>query len=203
MTSTSPEQRERLLRRALPALAVLVLYFTFVAPQVSDPARAAETQLAAMMSRGIAPEAVPAVRAERDRLREEVDALEQQQALQDDELKAAMDFLKHPDYANQVIEHLSEVFEDHGLKIAEQVRDDQAARAAMPRSLRDLGEWLKRQGSPGGASGWRIRFAGAYGDVARALAELTGQEPPVIPLTLEMRVPEAPGELEWTLIVWI
>lgn len=199
----SPADRERLLKRILPTLAILVIYFTFISPKVADGVKTVQTQLQTLKASGSLPEAIPALKAQADALNAEIRKLEQEQTIMDDEFSKLTEFLKRPNYANQVSARLATVLENHHVLVLEDKLDSATGKDSMPKSLRDIKEWVSSHGGGVGASARSLRLRGTYADVYGALNELAHDHLTIVPIALDMNVPDSGSELEWALDLWM
>ena len=203
LNKLSPADRERLLKRVLPMLAILVIYFVFFSSKISGAVMKVQTELTTLKSSGSLPEAIPALRAQSDTLNAETRKLEQQQTAMDDEFSKLTEFLKRPDYANQVSTRLAIVLENHHVFVLEDKLDSAAGKDSMPKSLREIRDWVISHGGGVGASARRLRLRGAYVDVYGALYDLSRDNLTIVPIALNMTAPDNGGELEWILEIWI
>ncbi len=199
----SPTDRERLLKRVLPTLAILVIYFTFFSSKITDAVKTVEDQLKTLKLSGSLPEAIPSLQSQANALNAEIRKLEREQIAMDEEFSKLTEFLKRPDYANQVSARLASVLENHHVFVLEDKLDSADGKDGMPKSLRDIKDWVASHGGGVGASARRLRLRGAYVDVYGALNELAHDNLTIVPIALNMTAPDGGGELEWTLEIWI
>lgn len=198
MMSFSPTERQTLLKRLLPALAILVAYFVFIAPRVG-PAGAA-----VRVGGEAAPElALMQLEQEKQALYREIASLQRQRpgpALPGGETGV----FAQPGYANQAIQRLTALLAQHHARIlTESGQELKSARETLPAAVRETSEAMQIQGMAAGGSLWSIRFNAAYPDVARALDSLARQTPMIIPVSLEMILPETDGNPDWIVTIWV
>lgn len=201
MISFSPIERQTLLKRLLPALAIVVVYFTFIAPRVG-PAGAASRAGGGEVSPEIA---MMQLEQEKQALYREIASLQQQGKRAGPALPGGnAGVFAQPGYANQAIQRLTTLLAQHHARIlTESGQELKSARETLPATVREIGEAMQIQGMAAGGSLWSIRFSAAYPDVARALEGLSRQTPMIIPVSLEMIPPEADGNPDWTVTIWV
>ena len=199
----SPADRERLFKRVLPTLAILVISFVFISPKMTGAVASAKAEITTLKSSGSLPEAIPGLQSQSDALNAEIRKLEQEQTAMDGELSKATEFLKRPNYANQVSTRLAAVLENHHVFVLEDRLDAATEKDNMPKSLREIRDWVVNHSGGVGASARSLRLRGSYNDVYAALNELAHDGLTIVPIALGMRAPDGGGELEWTLELWI
>jgi len=200
MTSMTAEDRQKWLKRLLPALAILVLYFTFVAPRVGPTGRVGS------QAAGVAPEvALMQLEQEKQALYREIAGLQAQTPSAGAAAASGdPDLFAQPGYANHAIQRLSAVLVRHRARIlSESGQEVKAARETLPASVREIGEAMQGQGIAPGTSLWSIRFNAAYPDAARAIDSLTRESPPIVPVSLEMIPPEGEADPDWIVTIWV
>ena len=202
----SAADRERLLKRILPGLAILVVYFVFFSSKMTSAVSKAEGEILTLKSSGLLPEAIPGLQSQADALKTEIHKLEQEQTATDEELAKATEFLQRPGYANQVSTRLATVLENHHVIVLEDKLDLATGKDNMPKSLREIKEWVaghSKEGAGVGASARRLRLRGGYADLYGALNELSHDNLTIVPIALDMTTPDNGSELVWILKVWI
>ena len=199
----SPADRERLFKRILPTLAIIVIYFTFFSSKITGAVTRVEGELKTLKSSGSLPEAIPGLQAQADALNTEIRKLEQEQTAMDDEFSKLTEFLKRPGYANQVSTRVAAVLERHHVFVLEDRLDTAVGKDSMPKSLREIRDWVASHGGGVEASARRLRLRGAYADMYDALNDLSRDNLTIVPIALNMTAPDGGGELEWVLEIWI
>ncbi|MGX2038971.1 hypothetical protein ACWJKU_02390 [Methylocaldum sp. MU1018] len=196
------EKRERLLKRILPALVLLVVYFTFVSGRISGQAEQTEKEATEMMSRGIAPEALPGVRAQQTRLDEDIRRMKSQQDEFNRMVQERTGLAGRPGYAGQVSDRVSRLLERHGLREGDNTAEDPGQN--LPKTYRDIVQRLQNAKD----SRWtllRVDFAGDYRAARRvfeAIAEDDGAA--LLPVIWAMYPPgDESSDLQWSLWMWL
>jgi cell division protein FtsB len=199
----TPEQlRERLLKRILLALVIVVGYFVLLAPGVTEKAAKAENDARALAQKGVSPAAIPALGARRDQVRADIARLKEEQAQLDRELRDQLGFLRDPAYPNRLIDRLSQVLAERRIRVLEDRRGGQEIADLVSPSVREIVAKLGKDNEKLRLNGWRLRFSGSYPDVYEALRILAYDDLPVLPLHLGMAPSaEAGGDPEWTLVI--
>lgn len=143
MTMTPEQQREQLLKRILPALGVLVVYFAIISGFVTEKSQKAEQQYMEMFSKGINADAMPGMEQEKNRLQEEIAKLEQESKTLHAALAAKSGFLSPERSTNNAIDRITVIFDDNRLQILEEIPNDQSGDKSLPKSLQSTRNWLK------------------------------------------------------------
>ncbi|WP_036253752.1 hypothetical protein [Methylobacter sp. BBA5.1] len=230
MTMTPEQQREQLLKRILPALGVLVVYFAIISGFITDKSAKAEEQYVQMVSKGINPDAIPGMEQEKSRLKEEVIKLEQETKSIHAAMAAESGFLSLESSTNDAIDRITVILADNHLQVLEETPNEQSIEKNLSRSLQDTQNWLKELLTPeetpdpkAKASAAKkpaatddknakdlalnirkIRFAGTYVDTYRALATLADSNIKALPVSLAMKAyDKGAGKQEWLLKLWL
>ncbi len=227
---TPEQQREQLLKRILPALGVLVVYFAIISGFITDKSAKAEEQYVQMVSKGINPDAIPGMEQEKSRLKEEVIKLEQETKSIHAAMAAESGFLSLESSTNDAIDRITVILADNHLQVLEETPNEQSIEKNLSRSLQDTQNWLKELLTPeetpdpkAKASAAKkpaatddknakdlalnirkIRFAGTYVDTYRALATLADSNIKALPVSLAMKAyDKGAGKQEWLLKLWL
>jgi hypothetical protein len=233
MTMTPEQQREQLLKRILPALGVLVVYFAIISGFVTEKSKKAEQQYMEMFSKGINADAMPGMEQEKRRLEEEIAKLEQESKTLHAALAAKSGFLSPERSTNNAIDRITVIFDDNHLQILDELPNDQSGDKNLPKSLQSTRNWLKdllmpeetadpkakdpktkvvpkdkkpdEKNPKAAAINIRnIRFAGTYVDTYRALATLADSDIKALPVSLTMKAyGKGDGKQEWLLKLWL
>jgi hypothetical protein len=227
---TSEQQREQQLKRILPALGVLVVYFAIISGFITEKSQKAEQQYMEMFSKGINADSMPGMEQEKRRLEEEVAQLEQESKTLHAALAAKSGFLSPERSTNDAIDRITVIFDDNHLQILEEIPNDQSGDKNLSKSLQSTRNWLKDLLTPeetvdpkakdskakkpvapdeknpkGIAINIRnIRFAGTYLDTYQALATLADSNIKALPVSLTMKsYGKGAGQQEWLLKLWL
>jgi hypothetical protein len=227
---TSEQQREQQLKRILPALGVLVVYFAIISGFITEKSQKAEQQYMEMFSKGINADSMPGMEQEKRRLEEEVAQLEQESKTLHAALAAKSGFLSPERSTNDAIDRITVIFDDNHLQILEEIPNDQSGDKNLSKSLQSTRNWLKDLLTPeetvdpkakdskakkpvapdeknpkGIAINIRnIRFAGTYLDTYQALATLADSNIKALPVSLAMKsYGKGAGQQEWLLKLWL
>jgi hypothetical protein len=230
MTMTPEQQREQQLKRILPALGVLVVYFAIISGFITEKSQKAEQQYMEMFSKGINADSMPGMEQEKRRLEEEVAQLEQESKTLHAALAAKSGFLSPERSTNDAIDRITVIFDDNHLQILEEIPNDQSGDKNLSKSLQSTRNWLKDLLTPeetvdpkakdskakkpvapdeknpkGIAINIRnIRFAGTYLDTYQALATLADSNIKALPVSLTMKsYGKGAGQQEWLLKLWL
>lgn len=214
---TPEQQRELWLKRTLPALVLLVVYFVIASGFVTEKSKKAEAQYVALTQKGIDKAALPGIEQQQRGIREEIAKLEQEDKAMHDALAANSGFLSRSGSSNDAIERISVILADNHLQVLDEKRNDKPSKEALPRSLRETQHWLKDILSvepaaktaavaapaatntvvaavPTGKNTddkdlniWTIRYVGGYLDNYRALSALIDSDTKALPVSLTMQ----------------
>jgi hypothetical protein len=225
---TPEQQREQWLKRVLPALAVLVLYFAIISNFVTDKSKKAQEQYVGLQQKGINAAALPGIELQQREVSEEIATLELDDKAMRDALAANGGFLSKSGSPNEAIEKISVILAKHNLQVLDEKRNDKPVIETLPRSLRDTQHWLKDMMSvapvanpgagvaptsvaPTAVTGddkslniWTVRYVGAYLDNYRALSALMDSDTKALPVSLTMQAYKSnTGKQEWLLTLWL
>ncbi len=140
---TPEQQREQLLKRILPALGVLVVYFAIISGFITEKSKKAEQQYMEIFSKGINADSIPGMEQEKKRLEEEVTQLEQESKALHAALAAKSGFLSPERSTNDAIDRITVIFDDNHLQILEEIPNDQSGEKNLSKSLQSTRNWLK------------------------------------------------------------
>jgi hypothetical protein len=226
---TPEQQREQWLKRILPALAVLVVYFVIISGFVTEKLKKAEEQYQGMRGKGIDASALPGIAQQQRDITEEVAKLEAENKAAHSALEAKSGFLARTESANDTLKRVSGILEKNRLQVLDLSHNDSPKIATLPKSLRDARQWLKDI-SPGSAPAvaptatttapgnagpdnkdlniWTIRYIGTYPDNYRALLSLADSDTRALPVSLTMQAYQSnnqsnTGKQEWVLTLWL
>ncbi|HYE36084.1 hypothetical protein [Methylocaldum sp.] len=196
------EKRERLLKRILPGLVMLVVYFTFVSGRISGQAEEAEKEVESMISRGIAPEALPGIRTQQAQLDEDIKRLKGKQEEFNRMVQERTGLAGHPGYASHVGDRLSLLLEQHALREGNNTVEEPGQN--LPKTYRDISQRLQN----GKDSHWlllRVDFTGDYRAAHRVFEAIAKDDTvALLPVNWAMYPPsnETP-DLKWSLWMWL
>ena len=222
---TPEQQRELWLKRILPALGVLVLYFVIISPNfVTEKSKKAEAQYVGLKQKGIDASALPGIAQQQSAMSAEVAKLEQEDKAIHETLAANSSFLSRSGSPNDALERISVILADNHLQVLDEKHNDKPGSDDLSRSLRDTQLWLKEILSvapataippptavPGAKSAgdknlniWSFRYVGVYLDNYRALSALINEDTKALPVSLTMHASKtSPGKQEWLLTLWL
>jgi hypothetical protein len=230
MTMTPEQQREQLLKRILPALGVLVVYFAIISGFVTEKSQKAEQQYMEMFSKGINADAMPGMEQEKRRLEEEIAKLEQETKSTHAALAGESSFLSSESSTNDAIDRVTVILDDNHLQILEEIPTEMVSEKNLSKSLQNTHGWLKDLLTPEEIADPKtkdpkakktaapaekkpkeaalnirtIRFAGAYPDTYRALSTLADSNIKALPVSLTMKsYGKGAGQQEWLLKLWL
>jgi len=204
---TAEQKRELWLKRMLPALAIMVIYFALISQHFTDQLEKAQTDYESIMRRGVSEAALPGIEAQKDHLTREITQLKESVNTVRKGLtgKGLID----PDSDNvQVIEQISELMDQYHLRLISEDQIDDFPVDKLPVSLRDTQTWVNKiLARPSEQLRiLEIRFNGDYQDTFAALTALVERQFNVIPVSLTMEEDtqgRRAGRLLWVLKLWV
>lgn len=140
---TPEQQREQLLKRILPALGVLVVYFAIISNFITEKSKKAEQQYVEMVGKGINADALPGMEQEKRRLEDEIAKLEQESKSIHAALAGESGFLSLQGSTNDAIDRITVILDDNRLQILEEIPADLSSEKSLSKSLQNTHGWLK------------------------------------------------------------
>ncbi len=220
---TAEQRREQWLKRVLPALLVLVGYFSVISPNYVMPrAKKAEDQYQGLVKKGISEAAFPGIQQQQSVVRDSIAKLEAEGKTLKGALQTKDGFLSRSETINARVELISTILADNHLQVLNEDRNDKPGNDLLPGSLRETQTWLKDllslqpeagavakapvPAKPGvqdsGLILWTIRYVGTYLDNYHALSSLAASEIKALRVSLTMH-PYKGVLQEWTLTLWL
>lgn len=230
---TPEQQREQWLKRILPALGVLVVYFVLVSGFVTEKSKKSLQQYQSLKAKGIDAAQMQGINLQHQQVKAEIATLEQQSLA----LIGAMDThsgaIARSDSVNSAIKMISIILDSHHLQVLDENREDNPKNDNLPKSLRDTQQWLRdvtaeppatpattpppavQAAAPANANPdtkgltiWTIHYVGTYLDNYQALSDLAESAAKVVPVSLTMHAYKAAkqvdaGKQEWLLTLWL
>jgi hypothetical protein len=213
---TPEQQREQLLKRVLPALVVLVVYFAIISGFVTDKSKNAQQQYQALKSKGIDPAALQGMGQQQQVLRTEVAALEAENKAARETLQAKSGFLSRTGTVNDTLAQIGAILAKNSLQVLEEKQSAQlSGKEILPKSIGDTQRRLKEiaAGPADNLNIWTIHYVGNYLDNYRALSSLAGDDAiKALPVSLTMQPYKSTndsdpakdaGKQEWLLTLWL
>jgi hypothetical protein len=205
LRNLSPAERERLLKRAFPALFIAIVYFSFISKGVSEAQVTLKSEVERLRQGGNVGEALKPLQEENKSLLKSLQALENEQKAFNDEMARATEFLKQPDYANHVVIRLGEVLEDNRVRVVSESRTALGKlKDNMPKSYRELAGLANQAGYKGPALDvWTLHLTGSYQAMYRVMDQLNHDPLKIITVMLDMKAPQEGNDMQWILVLWI
>jgi hypothetical protein len=215
MNFSDEKDREKLLKRFLPALVILVIYFTIIKDKVNDQLKVAEDAFVAMDSKGISSAVLPELQKRKSSIAQSVSKL----TLEHSKVKKVLDkhtkTLEGTGNINLMLEKLSNYFVANQLHVVQEDWVKTVDSANLPKSFNAVKLWLEasknggKSVSVGGAAVApapvagvavvkdtgldrlrEIQFFGSYQHVYEAMAGFANRQFNVIPVSISMELPE-------------
>jgi hypothetical protein len=221
---TAEEKRELLLKRALPGLAVIVLYFVFVSSMMAEKMKKAETDYKNLMMSGVSKEALPSISSQQAQTQQQLTEVQKKVTELQTQFKKMAGFLSNSDNStNATMAKVSRIFDDFQIK---QSKDEKAvfSEAQLNPSLKEVWQAIKPTEAEGKKtpdnkpvavkkpedsmiSVHHLWLKGSYTNMYQALTAIAAPTLQVLPISLTMLMPEVDvdnsGEMEWELILWM
>lgn len=207
---TPEEQREVWLKRILPALGIMVIYFVFISGFISEKTEKAQSKYGSLARKGISSAAVPGMESQIVQLEKQLGEYKGKERELQAKLKSENSFLFSMDSTNTKIARISFLLARNQLQIVEEKRLQKFNEAKLPSSLRDANRWFKKvfSGQDYAMNLLEIHFTGGYLDTLKAMEVMAKDEYKVLPVSLSMKLVESgrasdEGKLNWVLRLWI
>lgn len=202
---TAEEKREQILKRALPALFITIIYFIFISDIMGEQAAKAQEDYNNIMRRGIPPAALPGVYKQQEQVRSKLATLRTEQAQYLNDIKSMAGFLSGAGDTTDAAAQLANILAEHHLRVARELSESFAS-ANLPPALNEvktlLQESLKTEDEIKVQHLW---LHGRFNDMYQALTAMHTLKLAAIPVRFSMSVPEEgePGVLAWELVLWM
>jgi hypothetical protein len=203
------KHRERLLKRVLPAMTIIILYFVFVSGNLTQKANKAEQDYKALRNKGVSDENQKSVQQQFSQLQQDLAGLKNR----DDEVQRGLaekaGFLFAQSDNNSAVDEISKLMEKNGLRLLDQQNLGDKKLSELPKAYSDLKKWIDLKLQNGDkVRVYRFVFTGSYVDAYEMLKEMALSELPVMPVFWSMKNPEANDTVNsglklWTLDVWV
>lgn len=216
---TPEQQREQILKRALPALAILVLYFAMGSGFITKKSDEAKKQFTVISQKGINEAVLPSIEQDKQRLQQELAELKTQESELNKALEASSSFLSHGKDVNESLSKVSKILKENHLQVLDEKRAEKLTKEQISKALRDTEKWLKDMladdtkpktpavsnatPNPEELNFWVIHYAGSYLDSYRALSQLAANGIKASPLSLTMQTSKSANKHEWILTLWL
>lgn len=221
MNLSDEKEREQVLKRFLPAIVILVVYFTFFKETFDEERKAAEQQYKEMSGKGITAEVLPALHKRKAEIGANVARLRTEYQKVQQELDKHTLQLVGTGNVNKTLETLSNYFANNQLHVTQEdwVESSGSGAATLPKSFNAVKLWLAASEARRAKVKIAVKedenrlreilFYGSYKNVYRAMAGFANRKFNVIPVSLSMGLPGEDelslkrGQLKWVLKLWI
>lgn len=231
MNFSDEKDREKLLKRFLPALIILVIYFIFIKEKVNDQLKLAEDEYVAMDSKGISAHVIPELQKRKSSIAQSVSKLTAEHSKVKKKLDKHTKTLEGTSNVNFLLEKLSNYFVANQLHVVQEDWVKTVDAANLPKSFNAVKLWLEASKNGGKSVETKaapvapapgtavpdneperlreIQFFGAYQHVYEAMAGFANRQFNVIPVSISMALPEddssqsKQGQMKWVLQLWI
>lgn len=202
---TAEEKREQILKRALPALFITIIYFVFISNIMGEQATKAKDDYDKLMRKGISVEALPGIYSQQRQITQQLTKLKSEQANYVEKIKGMVGYLSGDDDATEATTKLANILAKHRLRVAKELSEPFSSKQ-LPPSLAEVKGLLQESIKAGETFNVQhLWLRGRFQDMYAALAEMNSIKLAAIPISLTMMVPEdaKSGELSWELILWM
>ena len=202
---TAEEKREQVLKRALPALFITIIYFIFISDMMGEQALKAQEEHTALMRKGISPAALPGIYKQQEQTRTQLNKLKTEQAKYVKEIKGMVGYLAGDGDATTATTLLANILAKHNLRVAKEVSEPFESKD-LPPSLGEVKALLQESIKAGDTFDVQhLWLHGRFADMHAALAEISEVKLAAIPVKFTMSVPDdmKEGVLDWELILWM
>jgi len=202
---TAEEKREQILKRALPALFITIIYFIFISDIMGEQATQAQEKYKQLLNKGISPASLPGVYKQQQQVRKQLTALKTEQARYVADIKGMVGYLSGDADTTVAAATLANILAKHHVRVAKEVSEPFLSKNLTP-SLSEVKDLLQESIKAGDSFPVQhLWLHGSYQDMHAALAEMHEVKLAAIPVMFSMSVPVEveQGELDWELILWM
>jgi len=207
---TEEEKREQILKRALPALFITIIYFIFISDIMAEKAQKAEGDYTKLMQKGISPAALPNIYKQQSQAREKLSKLQAEQKKYATEIKSMAGFLSGEADSTDTARDLANILVKHQVSVAKEIGesfkvDDLPAALKEVRALLQSKDKKAKQAKTELIAVQHFWLQGGFNNMYAALAEMNQAKLSAIPVKMMMSVPSNSenGMLEWELLLWM
>jgi len=203
---TEEEKREQVLKRALPALFITIIYFVFINDIMGDQAAKAREDHMQLMRKGISPEALPGVYRQQEQAGRKLTKLKAEQAKYALEIKKMAGFVSADGNAMDTATDLANILAKHSVRVNKEVSEEFLVEN-LPVALKEVRALLKSDTNADSASigVQHLWLHGSFNQVYAALAEMKQNKLAAVPVELRMdsKESESASQLSWELLLWM
>ena len=202
---TAEEKREQILKRALPALFITIIYFIFISDIMGEQAAKAQEEYTKIMHRGVSPASLPGVYSQQEQARKQLATLKSEQAEYLNEIKGMVGYLSGDSDATEATTALAHILAKHHLRVAKEVSEPFLSKNLTP-SLSEVKNLLQESIKAGDTFNVQhLWLHGRFQNMYAVLAEINAVKLAAIPVVFTMSVPEdaEDGVLAWELVLWM
>jgi len=203
---TEEEKREQVLKRALPALFITIIYFIFISDIMGDQAIKAQDDYTALMRKGISPAALPGVYRQQEQARAKLSKLKAEQAKYALEIKKMAGFVSADGNSMDTATDLANILAKHAVRVNKEVSEEFLV-SDLPVALKEVRALLKSDTNADSASIGiqHLWLHASFNQVYAALAEMKENKLAAVPVELRMdsKDSESASELSWELLLWM
>jgi len=201
---TEEEKREQILKRALPALFITIIYFIFISDIMAEKAQKAEESYTKLVQKGISPSALPNVYRQQSQAREKLNKLQAEQTKYANEIKQMAGFLSGESDSTDTATDLANILVKHQLSVTKELSESFQVEH-LPMALKEVRELLQSKEKTDEISVQHVWLHGGFNDMYAALAEMNQSKLSAIPVQFTMNVPSDSQSvgLEWELVLWM
>lgn len=202
---TAEEKRERILKRALPALFITIIYFIFISNIMGDQAAKAKDEYNQLMRSGLSPEALPGLYKDQAQASAKLRVLRVEQAKYAQQVKAMAGFISDDSDTMQAATDLAHILARHDLRVTKEVSEPFLSKD-LPPSLAEVKKLLQESIKAGDSFNVQhLWVQGRFLDMYAALDDMSVQNLAALPVKFSMSIPDEAksGELTWELTLWM
>ena len=203
---TEEEKREQILKRALPALFVTIIYFIFISDIMGDQALKAQEDYTRLARKGISPAALPGVYKQQQQAREKLIKLKAEQAKYALEIKKMAGFVSVDANSMDTATALANILAKHSVRVSKELSESFVV-DDLPVALKEVRGLLKTdaKGEVASINVQHLWLHASFNQMYAALAEINTEKLAAIPVELVMGAEEGlpAGELAWELLLWM
>ncbi len=202
---TREEKREQILKRALPALFITIIYFIFISHIMGDQAKKVQEEYVSLIRKGISPAAVPGLYRQTEQVRGQLATLQAKQAKYVTQIESMAGFLAGKADTTEASKVLANLLAKHHLRVTKELSETFLVKD-LPASLAEVRTLLQASLQSGeNISVQHLWLQGRFQSMYAALAEMNEAQLAVIPVLFTLSIPEdaQEGDLLWEFVLWM
>lgn len=216
---TAEEKREQLLKRILPCMVIIIIYFVFISGLFSEKMEKAETSYTKLRGKGVSLLAIPNALNRQQQTQTQITKLETKQRELKQKLSNLAGFLSSSTPSNESSTRLSSILAENNIQVKNE-QQETFPEAELSPALQEVWQWLKpaeetakkesskkQQKSNHTVFVQHLSLTGSYQNLYLAMNSIAKGDLKAVPVYLNMKAPVdsegTPDALDWELLLWM